>query len=280
MKRLILFASYDVQGIVSSALVRYIRALSALGDIVYYADCQMQEGELEKLAPYTLSRGAQRHQEYDFGSYKRAWEWVQTHLDTNQYSCVYLLNDSVFWTGMSLEWLFNTIEDLGKDAYGVTYNPNRKGPHLQSWFIGLRPSVFTQPWFSEFLHKVEHQEEKWMVCALYESGLTQLVAQKGLQYGALVISHGREVYNNPLKLCKKGIPFFKKASVTRHEGACHYKVKRILKYHCELGCQKAIREEIERVHGAKTLRQIDRSFWGGPWIWRLVVYGVKKSLNL
>ena len=122
MKRLILFASYDIQGIVSNALVRYIRALSRIGDIVYFADCEMQEKELDKLIPYTLSRGAQRHREYDFGSYKRAWEWAESHLDINSYDCVYLLNDSVYWTGLSLEWLFRTIEALDKDAYGVNYD--------------------------------------------------------------------------------------------------------------------------------------------------------------
>lgn len=280
MKRLILFASYDIQGIVSNALVRYIRALSRIGDIVYFADCEMQEKELDKLIPYTLNRGAQRHKEYDFGSYKRAWEWAEAHLVISSYDCVYLLNDSVYWTGLSLEWLFQTIEALDKDAYGVTYNPNRRGPHLQSWFIGLRPSVFAQPWFSEFLHGVQHQETKWMVCVLYESGLTQLVAQKGLRYGALLTSPGREVYNNPLRLCRKGIPFFKKASVIRHEGACQYQVKRILYYHCESGCKAAIREEIGRVNGANVLRDMDRSIYLVSWVGRLLRHVFKKMLGL
>ena len=39
---------------------------------------------------------ATRHSEYDFGSYKRAYNWAQENLDTAEYEFVYLVNDSVY----------------------------------------------------------------------------------------------------------------------------------------------------------------------------------------
>ena len=74
MKRLFLFAFYDPQGVVGEAALRYLEALQPLGDIVLATDCDLQPGEAEKLAPWVLSFTAARHGEYDFGSYKRAYQ--------------------------------------------------------------------------------------------------------------------------------------------------------------------------------------------------------------
>ena len=69
MKRLFLFAFYDPQGIVGEGALRYMEALGALGDVVLATDCDLQDGEADKLAPLVESFSASRHGEYDFGSF-------------------------------------------------------------------------------------------------------------------------------------------------------------------------------------------------------------------
>ena len=73
MTRLFLFAFYDPQGVVGEALLRYLEALHALGDIVLATDCALQPGEADKWTRWVVSSSASRHGEYDFGSYKRAF---------------------------------------------------------------------------------------------------------------------------------------------------------------------------------------------------------------
>ena len=68
-RRVCLFAGYDVDGLVDETVVAYLRDLSRFADIYYLADCPLEPGELDKLAPYTKGRWAIRHGRYDFGSY-------------------------------------------------------------------------------------------------------------------------------------------------------------------------------------------------------------------
>ena len=163
MKRLFLFAFFDPQGVVGEAALRYLEALHALGDIVLAADCALQTGEEDKLAPLVVSYTASRHGEYDFGSYKRAYQQA----DLSGYDVVYLVNDSVVGPLQPLEPYLQGMEALGTDAFGLALNPSRHGRHLQSWFIGLKPSVFRASWFAEFLAGVEAVGRKEDVCIRY-----------------------------------------------------------------------------------------------------------------
>ena len=123
-------------------------------------DCDLQPGEGNKFAPLVVSYTASRHGEYDFGSYKRAF----LQADLSGYDVVYLVNDSVVGPLQPLEPYLQRMEALGTDAFGFALNPSRHGRHLQSWFIGLKPSVFQASWFAEFLAGVEAVGRKEDVC--------------------------------------------------------------------------------------------------------------------
>ena len=120
MKRLFLFAFYDPQGVVGESVLRYLEALRALGDIVLAADCALKLVEAEKLAPLVVSYTASRHGEYDFGSYKRAFQQA----DLSGYDVVYLVNDSVVGPLAPLEPLLQRMEALGVLVRGI---PGRRG---------------------------------------------------------------------------------------------------------------------------------------------------------
>ena len=244
MKRLFLFAFYDSQGIVGEAALRYLEALRGLGDIVLATDCDLQSGEADKLAPLVLSFTASRHKEYDFGSYKRAF----LQADLSGYDVVYLVNDSVVGPVYPLESYLSQMEALGTDAFSLVLNPSRKERHLQSWFIGLRPSVFRSAWFRKFLESVAAVESKEEVCSRYESGLSRLLEAHSVPYAGLYELKGKSVYNDVWRLSAKGFPFFKKSAFTRHGGSLGPSVRKVLAK-ADPAMASAIVADMDRLYG-------------------------------
>ena len=224
MKRLFLFAFYDPQGIVGEAALRYLEALHGCGDIVLATDCDLQPGEAEKLSPLVLSFSAERHGEYDFGSYKRAFQQA----DLTGYDVLYLVNDSVVGPVYPLEPYLQRMDALGTDAFALVLNPSRKGRHLQSWFIGLKPAVFRASWFRDFLASVTTAPDKEEVCIRYETGLARELDARSIPYAGLYELKGKTVYNAVGRLCAAGFPFMKKSAFTRHGGSLGPAVARVL----------------------------------------------------
>ena len=243
-KRLFLFAFYDPQGVVGEAALRYLEALHCLGDIVLATDCNLQSGEADKLAPLVLSLTANRHGEYDFGSYKRAF----LQADLSGYDVVYLVNDSIVGPIFPLGPYLCRMEALGTDAFSLALNPSRKDRHLQSWFIGLRPSVFRSAWFRKFLESVAAVESKEEVCSRYESGLSRLLEAHSVPYAGLYELKGKSVYNDVWRLSAKGFPFFKKSAFTRHGGSLGPSVRKVLAK-ADPAMASAIVADMDRLYG-------------------------------
>ena len=244
MKRLFLFAFYDPQGVVGEAALRYLEALHALGDIVLATDCDLRPGEAEKLAPFVVSYQAARHGEYDFGSYKRAF----LQADLSGYDVVYLVNDSVVGPLHPLEPYLLRMEALGVDAFGLVLNPSRRGRHLQSWFIGLKPAVFRAPWFGEFLGGVESVVRKEDVCNRYENGLARLLEAHSVPYAGLWELRGKAIYNAVGRLSRQGFPFLKKSAFTRHAGSLGPAVAKALSK-ADPAMKQAVIADMDRLYG-------------------------------
>ena len=244
MKRLFLFAFYDPQGVVGDAALRYLEALHALGDIVLATDCDLQPGEADKFAPLVVSYTASRHGEYDFGSYKRAF----LQADMAGYDVVYLVNDSVVGPLRPLKPYLRRMEALGTDAFGLALNPSRRGRHLQSWFIGLKPAVFQADWFRSFLESVTAAGSKEDVCILYENGLARLLEAHSVPYAGLWELRRKTVYNAVRRLCAMGFPFLKKSAFTRHGGSLGPAVAKALSK-TDSAMSQAVIADLDRLYG-------------------------------
>lgn len=219
-KRIFLFAAYSPSGKAGVSLRGYLEALSRLGNVVFCADSPLEEEDLGSIGKYVLHAEALHHAQYDFGSYKRDWEWAKGNLkDLTCYDFLYLVNDSVFGPVRDLEPLLEDLENQGRGAFGLVYNPHRKAPHLQSWFVGLRKEVFSSVWFDTFLRGVSSEGSKSDVCQKYETGLTALLRQEGVSLGYAFTAPHKSIYNSPLKYVREGLPFVKKSSFTRHGGS-------------------------------------------------------------
>lgn len=238
-KRLFLLAGYDAHGTIDDALVYYIQKLAELGDVILCMDSDCSISELNKVNKYTLTRMGTRHGEYDFGSYKRAYEYAKKHNILKNYDFVYMANDSVYGPLHDLKPVLETMEFYNTDSFGLVESKHTKYRHIQSWFIGMQKSVFESIWFDKFIMSVKRQEHKYLVTILYENKFTDLLEENGGTWRCPFTCPGRSVYNNPKKLFRLGCPFIKKMSFTRHNGAIGYQLNYVLS-HCDKSARTAI----------------------------------------
>ena len=248
-KRLFLFAGYDSQGIVGPSLEYYVQALARYGDIVLTMDTDCQPGMLDRLSGKVLHAHAERHGEYDFGSYKRSYMWISGHTGLSGYDVCYLVNDSVFGPLADIGPYLEKMESLGTDAFGLVLNPHRRHPHLQSWFIGMHRKVFLSDMFCRFISGVTAQKDKNAVCDLYETGLTNLFDSEGFSYDALFRVKGKKIYNAVETLCRLGLPFIKKSAFTRHGGSLGRQIRHILENTEDKALTSAVISDTDRLYG-------------------------------
>lgn len=249
-KRLFLFAGYDVGGLVDASLMHYVSALSKLGDVALYMDSDVNSDEIAKLSPYTIYADATHHGEYDFGSYKRAYMYAREARILPDYDFVYMVNDSVYGPLVDLKPILEKMESKNLDAFGLVCNPHREHPHIQSWFIGCRKSVFRADWFDAFMCSVTKLADKGQITRQYEQGFTKLLIEHNLSWGCEYIVAGRGVYNKTKKLYKSGMPFIKKAAFPRHHGALGAQIAYILN-NVDSKARDAILENARRTWGNK-----------------------------
>lgn len=249
-RRLFLFAGYNANGVIDDALVYYVRALSKFGDIVLYMDSNCSDTELKKISKYVLYAHARRHGEYDFGSYKRAYIYAHNAHILGDYDFVYMVNDSVYGPLFDLGDTFNKLEQLPTDAFGIVRNPHKTHPHIQSWFIGMRKSVFLSAWYDEFMRSVTKQIDKGSVTRLYEQGFSRLVIEHNQTWDCIYTCCGRSVYNDIKRLYRCGMPFMKKVALTRHRGALGRQILYVLG-HITPDARDAILSSARATYGEK-----------------------------
>ena len=116
MKRLAIFAGYDKYNIIDDYVLFYLKELKKISDIIYIADCEMPETELNKIKDYTIKAISEKHREYDFGSYKRGYIYAKENNILENYDYLILCNDSVYgpfflWKNYLIKWKIINLED-------------------------------------------------------------------------------------------------------------------------------------------------------------------------
>ena len=276
-KRLFLMAGYDKDSIIDSALVYYINTLSRYGDVVLCMDNKFNGRQIRKLKIHPLSVFITRHREYDFGSYKRAFQFAVKNDILKNYDYLYLVNDSVFGPTTNLKKTLQNIEALPSDAASIIISKHQTHSFMESWFVRLNKNIFMSEWFSDFINSVTKQPTKEDVTIKYEHGLSQLITQNKCTWSGLYTVYGRETYNHPKQLFKRGCPFIKKVSFTRHNGALGNQIKYILN-HCDQNAKDTITKTSNRLYGKKYMKWFLTS---NPFkiLYRNLTYGITKLKN-
>lgn len=247
-KQLFLFAGYDKDGIIDDALVYYIKNLATNGDVVLCMDSTCTRYELNKIKPYVLHAIAVRHGEYDFGSYKRAYQYARDNNLLKNYDNIFLLNDSVFGPTINIKHILKRIESFKTDAVGMVVSKHRTHIFMESWFVRLNRNIFTSAWFDDFMNSVTHEKDKADVTVKYEHGLSNLIRNNSCSWDGVCCKRNRFTYNHPRALFLRGVPFMKKMSFTRHNGALGNQIKYVLN-HCDKHARNAIMKTANRLYG-------------------------------
>ena len=247
-KRLFLFAGYDKDGIIDDALVHYMKSLSGLGDIIFVGDSDFSNKELTKIKPHTIYAVGKRHGEYDFGSYKRAYNYAKKNKLLQKYDYIYMVNDSVYGPLFNLRDTLEKLEAFDTPAFGIIQSLHRIYAPIESWFIGITSKIAQSDWFDKFINSVTHQPSKFDITILYENGFTDLLIEHHIDYKCLFTVHGRATYNKIKKLFILGNPFIKKSAFIRHNGALGRQILYVLR-HTESA--PIIIHSAQRVYGKK-----------------------------
>ena len=76
-KNTAIFAGYSEDGSISDYVVTYLKKLKEIApNIIYVTDNQLSKNQLRKIKPYVNHVIAHRHGEYDWGSFKRGYNWL------------------------------------------------------------------------------------------------------------------------------------------------------------------------------------------------------------
>src|SRR5574344_839427 len=140
MKRLAIFAHFDKKNIIDDYVLFYVNQLKKYCDkVLFYSLSDLDENELQKLDDVILVK----HNEYDFGSYKRGFFFAKEQNLLEDIDELLFVNDSCYCIN-SLDKIFNYSFKL--DFWGIIENNfgfKKLGkfcfsifePHLQSWFL-------------------------------------------------------------------------------------------------------------------------------------------------
>ena len=216
-KRLFIFAGYDKDNLIDDTLVDYLSFLSGAGDIILTMDCNIPAAQLKKLNDIKnlIYVSARRHGEYDFGSYKRGYQYARDKKLLAKYDWIYFANDSVYCVA-DPKAILEQLESRGAEFLGMsTHCRGNRARHFQSWFIGMSSRVARQKWFDDFIMSIEKMHNKEDIIMRYEIGTSVLMRRHNIKSTSIDedILAGNDIYTGAMRFMNTGAPFIKKLAL-------------------------------------------------------------------
>jgi lipopolysaccharide biosynthesis protein len=182
MRRLALFAHYDAGGRVRPFIEHFLRELRTVcDDIAFVSTAKLSNTELDKVRPYCSTASTKANFGFDFGMWRDALEGV----DLTQWDEIVLTNSSLFGPLFPLRGVFERMDAVECDAWGMTDNLEIAW-HLQSYFLVFRSSVLSAPVFRQFFRGILPYTDKEQLIRSYEVGLSRLLLDQGFTLRAMV----------------------------------------------------------------------------------------------
>ena len=179
-------AGYAAGGELSPVALRWIRAVRSISNaLVLVFDQDDLSAPAEFADDECISFLARRHRAYDFGSYRLGLAEAESRGWLNSASHVLLCNDSVIGPFFGLEPVVQKMIDSAAPVWGLTES-YLYSPHLQSYFLLIRPEVILDPAVREFFDSVVPQLSRHDVIQAYELGFSRLIKSLGFSWKALL----------------------------------------------------------------------------------------------
>ena len=181
MKRIAVFASYSKDGIIAEYVLYYLRGLKkVVSDIIFIADNEVLEGEEKKIDGLVTYCKCERHGCYDFGSYRRGFEWAEKNGILKDADELIFCNDSCYGPIFPFEEVFTKMESRNCDFWGLTES-HFEIFHVQSYFLVFKKNVFSSHEFIEFVNSFERQNSFWDYVTKYELHFADTLIKAGFK---------------------------------------------------------------------------------------------------
>jgi lipopolysaccharide biosynthesis protein len=179
-RTLVLFAHFDLQGIVDPYVVYYLKALHGLGATIVFVSGSPNLSP-ESVAPIkALCAGVftRRTLSLDFGSWHLAWCILRGRgWSLEQFDRLVVANDSVFGPLFPIDEMWSSFRDA--DMYGAIESAEQS-PHLQSFLLAWDLNSRTRAFLDEFWDGFQYIVNKNILIQRYELGLSERARQAGL----------------------------------------------------------------------------------------------------
>ena len=199
-----IFAMYSDSGEINNNIISYLFELKKYNDyIILVADNLVLINELIKIRGIVDYFLFVRHEEYDFGSYKRGFDFLKNNNYLKYISNIVFCNDSVTYTGASLKPFFDRA--FKYDFYGLTYHEYGyikklfrktykwgRTPHIQSYLFSISANIFKEKKFQRFMKSIKKEKDKKTIIYKYEIGLSKLLIKLGYSLN----TYYPQVYDN------------------------------------------------------------------------------------
>jgi lipopolysaccharide biosynthesis protein len=180
MKRAVILAHYDQDGIVDPYVVRALHAYRAIADrlVLVSASAAALPDVLTDVVDDFLPRA---NVGYDFCSWRDGIACLGNLQHFDEIVCA---NDSVYGPLSDMRPVMADPRVATADFWGMVMSAQR-GDHVQSWFFAMRRRAIESRAFGEFWESVEPQPSKQQVIDRYEVGLTETFAAAGFRVSAI-----------------------------------------------------------------------------------------------
>lgn len=173
-RTLVLFAHFDLQGVVDPYVAYYLKALHGLGATIVFVSGSPTLTP-ESVAPIrSLCAGiyTRRTLSLDFGSWHLAWCILrQRGWSLDLFDRLVIANDSVFGPLFPIEEMWSSFHDA--DMYGAIESAEQLVPHLQSFFVAWDLNPRTRPFLDDFWNAFQYIVHKNPLVRRYEIGLSR-----------------------------------------------------------------------------------------------------------
>ncbi len=200
-KKLAIFASFNKDGLIADYVVYYLQGLKKVVDgIIFVMDNPVLPSEIEKIKDLVIYVQCSRHEEYDFGSYKRGYKYAKNKGLLDDCNELVICNDSCYGPVYPFKDVFDIMAKKECDFWGMASNIDKKF-HLQSYFYLFKRKIIKSKSLEHFLEKIKKERSFRDIVYKYEFGLTNYLIEKGFRSEAFLPSEIPEIES---AICRAG----------------------------------------------------------------------------
>jgi rhamnosyltransferase len=178
MRRAIVFAHFDRDGLVDPWVIRALQAYRPHCETLALVSASARECPRSAPVDHFLARS---NVGYDFGSWR---DGLQLLGDLRAFDEVVFVNDSSYGPLFDLAAMFDRAGRIRGAVWGGVVSRQIQ-PHLQSWLFAARRPLLESDRFVSFWESVRHHENKLDVVRSYELGFTRMAREGGFEVSGL-----------------------------------------------------------------------------------------------